>query len=368
MTAPVIEYCFVTPDALVNVEGEVTASGASTRLSSLAPARALRGLGYDARTYSVVGDLAPAQEAVRSAKRIVLGELFGSKEEGWAAAISAYRRLLAVIEDRPGRVVFSLADDHFAESEFLAFYREALPECLAVTTISEPLARTVGRLTSRPVVVAPEPCEGRRGAPQVYTRRKPAAPLAWLARRIGIPEDHWRLRLLWFGYPQSLPPLLELLPALESLSRRQPLRLTLVTKHFPELAALATPERARAGALFQLNFAPWSPFVMDSMIAQCDMVLIPAAYRDPARQSKSPNRLVAALHGGRFVIAHPMPAYAPYAEFAWIGDDLCAGLEWAIRHPREVLERIVRGQARIDQVHAPEAIARFWLDVFHPKN
>jgi hypothetical protein len=366
MTAPAIEYCFLTPDALVNVDGQITALGASARLGSLVPTRALVKLGYDARTFSLAGDCAPAEAAVRSARRIVFGELFGT-QQGWTESIARYRRLLGLIDDARGRVVFSFADDHFADRDFLDFYRQVLPECLAVTTVSEQLAQRVRPLTSRPVVVAPEPCEGSRGAPLAATR-KPSAPLAWLARRIGLADDHWRLRLLWFGYPQSLPPLLELLPALESFARRQPLGLTLVTKRFPELEALATPERARAGAPFHLNLVPWTPLVMDSMIAQTDIVLIPAAYRDPVRQAKSPNRLVAGVQGGRFVVAHPVPAYAPYAAFAWIGDDLCAGLDWAVRHPREVMARIARGQAFIDEKHSPQAVARFWLDVFHPKN
>jgi hypothetical protein len=102
---------------------------------------------------------------------------------------------------------------------------------------------------------------------------------------------------------------------------------------------------------------------MPGIIDSNDMILIPSAYRDPVKQAKSPNRLVAGLHGGRFVVAHPLPAYAPYAAFAWIGEDLCQGIEWAIRHPREVIERISRGQAYIDEKHSSEAVARFWLDV-----
>jgi hypothetical protein len=129
-----------------------------------------------------------------------------------------------------------------------------------------------------------------------------------------------------------------------------------------------TPERTREDSRLRVQFVPWSPLVMDSAIASSDLVLIPSDYRDPLKQAKSPNRLVAGLHGGRFVVAHPLPAYAPYAEFAWIGEDLCEGVQWAITHPREVVERIVRGQAYIDARHSPEAVARFWLDVFHPKN
>jgi hypothetical protein len=218
------------------------------------------------------------------------------------------------------------------------------------------------------VLVAPDPCEGSRGAPQAFVSRRPPAPLAWLARRIGLSQDHWRLRLLWFGYPQNLPPLLELLPALEAFARRHPLLLTLVTRPFPEMSELLTAARTHPDAPLRLHLVPWSPLAMDTLIAGSDVVLIPSAWRDPVRQAKSPNRLVAGLHGGRFVVAHPLPAYAPYADCAWIGEDLCAGLDWTIRHPREVLERIARGQALIDQIHSPDAVARFWLDVFHPKN
>ena len=133
-------------------------------------------------------------------------------------------------------------------------------------------------------------------------------------------------------------------------------------------APTQAPSRTREDSRLRVHFVRWSPVVMDPMIAASDLVLIPSDYRSPVKQAKSPNRLVAGLHGGRFVVAHPLPTYAPYADFAWLGEDLCEGIDWAIRHPREVVERVARGQAYIDERHSPEAVARFWLDVFHPKN
>jgi glycosyltransferase involved in cell wall biosynthesis len=356
-----VEYAFITPAPLVNLNGVITTFGASARLGSLAPTRALTSLGYDARTYSVAGDTAPAEEAVARAKRIVFGEMFAN-ERGWAGPAASYRRLMQLIPERR-RIVFSIADDHFDNADFRDFYVEALPQCLAVATVSETLANTIRKLTSRPVLVAPEPCEGARGAPQAFSARRPPGPLAWLARRIGLSDDLWRMRLLWFGYPANLAPLLELIPALKSLARKVPLALTCVTQPVAEIAALTREE----GPLEE-RFIPWRPTVMDAAISACDVVLIPAHYHDPVKQAKSPNRLVAGIHGGRFVVAHPLPAYAPYAEFAWIGEDLCEGIEWAIRHPREVVERLARGQTYIDEKHSPQAVARFWLDVFHPRN
>jgi glycosyltransferase involved in cell wall biosynthesis len=360
------EYLFITSAPLYEAGGKVTAYGASARLGTIAPARSLGRLGYDARAVSVAGDLAPVQEMVKHAKRIVFGEMFKARDSGWAAPIGAYRTVLADIRDARARVVFGIADDHFDDPEFAAFYREALPRCRAVTVVSQALADTVRAFTSSPVLVAPEPTEGARGTPQAVAARRVAAPLTWLARRVGLSMDHWRVRLLWFGYPWNLPPLLALVPALERYAARYPLFLTCITSAVPE--TLVTPERTREDSRLRVHFVPWSPLVMDAAIAAADLVLIPSEYRDPRKQAKSPNRLVAGLHGGRFVVAHPLPAYAPYAGFAWIGEDLIEGIDWAVRHPREVVERIARGQAHIDARHSPEAVARFWLDVFHPRN
>lgn len=298
-----------------------------------------------------------------SAKRVVFGEMYPTESGGWAETTAAYRRILAAIPDPRNRVVFSIADDHFDEPLFREFYVTALPECRAVTSVSPRLAETVRNLTSRPVLVSPEPSEGERGAAQAFVARKPPPPFAWLARRIGLSSDLWRVRLLWFGYPQNLPPLLELVPALEALARRHPLMLTCVTRPVAEMSELMSEARTRDSSPLKVQFIPWSPLAMPGLIASSDMVLIPSDYRDPVKQAKSPNRLVAGLHGGRFVVAHPLPAYAPYAAFAWIGEDLCQGVEWAIRHPAAVVERISRGQAYLDAHHSAEAVARFWLDV-----
>ena len=319
-------------------------------------------LGYDARTFTANGDAAAALQAAAAAKRVVFGEMFPTGG-GWAGTVATYRRLLAAIPDPRSRVVFSIADDHFDNPDFRDFYAEALPECRAVTVVSERLGETVRKFTSRPVHVAPEPSEGERGAPQAFIARKPPAPLAWLAQRIGVPSNLWRARLLWFGYPANLPPLLALVPQLEALARRHPLMLTCVTNPVAEVSELMTEARTRDSSALRVQFIAWSPLAMPGIIDSNDMVLIPSAYRDPVKQAKSPNRLVAGLHGGRFVVAHPLPAYAPYAAFAWIGEDLCQGVEWTIRHPREVIERIARGQGYIDEKHSSEAVARFWLEV-----
>lgn len=273
MSAGRIEYLFLTPGALISVDGQVTAFGASVRLGSLAPTRALTGLGYDARTFSTSVDAAAAERAAAGAKRIVFGEMFPT-DGRWEATIATYQRILDAIPERRSRVVFSLADDHFDKPAIRDFYAAVLPDCRAVTAVSERLAETVRRYTSRPVHVAPEPAEGERGAPQAFAVRKPPAPLAWLARRIGLSGDLWRVRLLWFGYAANLPPLAEEIPRLEKLARRHPLLLTCVTSPVPEVAALMTPARTGDASALRIQFIPWTPLAMDGIIAANDVVLI----------------------------------------------------------------------------------------------
>jgi len=157
------------------------------------------------------------------------------------------------------------------------------------------------------------------------------------------------------------------MPELERLSREYPLALTCVTNPMPEaVSKLATPANSTGTASLTVNVVPWSFNAFERALSACDLVIIPADFRNSRSSAKSPNRLVAGVHAGRFVVAHPVPAYLPYAEFAWIGENLCEGIRWAIRHPREVIERIARGQAYLDARHSPEVVARFWLDVFHP--
>jgi hypothetical protein len=363
MSAASVEYLFITTAALLRgADGEVTARLPSVRLGSIGPTYALTRLGYDARTVSLYRDTSLAQASVGRAKRIVFGEL-SDAAEGWASA-RLYRGLLQGITDRRRRVIFSIADDHFDDADFRAFYREVLPDCLAVTTVSEKLAATLRGLTDRPVYVVAEPVEGSRRPPYAPVTRRPSRWLLWLAKRAGVPSDAWRVRLLWYGFPMNLHVLLDMLPELERFSAAYPLELTCVTDLVAEVDRLLTPERTRDDARLRARFVRWGLGAVENALAATDFVLIPSRYEDARRQAKSPNRLVSALHGGRLPLCHPLSAYAPYADFAWVGETLIDGLRWALENPRKAVERIAAGQRYIDERHSPEAVARAWLNVF----
>jgi len=115
MTAGTIEYLFLTDAPLFKFGEEVTATIASVRLGTLQPMHALTALGYDARTISLFRETSLAEAAVRTAKRIVFGEM-SDTPQGWSVPVGLYRRLLDSIPDIRRRVLFSVADDHFDDA------------------------------------------------------------------------------------------------------------------------------------------------------------------------------------------------------------------------------------------------------------
>ena len=352
------EYLFVTPEPLYTTSGRLFARGASTRLGSLLPMQGLRSLGYDARAVSTYGGSADAEAEIRQAQCVVFGEMFATPQ-GWP--VDTYRQMLAAVRESTQRAVFYLADDHFDDAQFSGFYGEAFKCCRAVATVSENLAAAIRRFTDKPVFVAPEPCEGPRHAPRAIQAPRSLPVIDRLARWAGVSREPWRVHLLWFGNWFNFRPLRELLPQLEKLSAELPLSLDCITQPVEEVIG------ALGSTALRTRFVPWSLEALDSALLACDLVLIPVELGNPRKLAKSPNRLTQALHGGRFVVAHPLPAYQPYAEFTHLGADLCEGIRWAIRHPAEVLQRIRRGQAYLDRHHSLEVVARFWLDVFHPR-
>ena len=63
-------------------------------------------------------------------------------------------------------------------------------------------------------------------------------------------------------------------------------------------------------------------------------------------------------------MVQPLPAYKEFEKLAWVGEDLAAGMAWALAHPHDVRERIEAGQAYIENYHSPAAIAAQWESAF----
>ena len=105
---------------------------------------------------------------------------------------------------------------------------------------------------------------------------------------------------------------------------------------------------------------PWSTGALFEELAQCDAAVLPSIPEDPRKAVKSPNRFTEALWAGRFVLAHPLPAYEALAAFGWVGEDLGEGLAWLAAHFEQARERIRAGQDWIEQHCSRAAVGRAW--------
>ena len=126
-------------------------------------------------------------------------------------------------------------------------------------------------------------------------------------------------------------------------------------------AVLAMRDRLRTRYPgFELSFTPWSLQTTEAAIERSDFVLLPQEHRTAWGRVKSHNRMVSVIRGGRLAIASPIPAYRELAQFGWVGDDLAAGLRWALANPQEAAARIGEGQRYVETRFSPQAVGRTW--------
>ena len=234
--------------------------------------------------------------------------------------------LAAALKEKGVKVIVDFCDDHFDHVQLGPVYRAMANSADAVVCSTDALAEAARAHIVADVKVVGDPVEGVRREPRAV-RRAPA-------------------RLLWFGHPVNLDTLQHGVPQL--IARSIPFELTLVTA--PRAGAEAMGHRFRA----------WSSEAVFDELDKCDAAIIPSNPYDPRKAVKSANRFTEALWAGRFVIAHPLPAYEPLAAFGWVGEDLGEGLEWLLGHPDEALARIRAGQEWASRNVSREAIGAAW--------
>ena len=237
--------------------------------------------------------------------------------------------LAAALKKRGVRVIADHSDDHFMHPVLGPVYRALANAADAAVASTPGLAEVLRAQTPAPVSVVTDPVEGERGAPRPSVRRPP--------------------RLLWFGHPLNL----DTLPfGLQQLTERR-INFALTVLTAPRAGGEALGHRWR----------PWSTDALFEELRECDAVIIPSSPHDPRKAVKSPNRFTEALWAGRFVIAHPLPAYEPLGAYGWVGEDLGEGLAWLLEHFEDALERIRAGQAWVARHCSREAIGLAWKSV-----
>jgi hypothetical protein len=316
-----------------------TSDVASARYRLTIPARALQDLGcestvIDAASYTDYRGLLKRLEATDVA---ILGKLVAPPDR----FLSQSPRILELAQalQRAGvRVVADFSDDGFREPVRGAYFSGLANLADALVASTEGLAEILRDEAPTPVSVVGDPVEGRQREPRVLS----SAPL----------------RLLWYGHHTNLDTLTLGIAQLAAIARRIPLAITLITNEGPVAQAYLNDVARLPQTTCRL--VPWTLLAVFEALKETDAVFIPSAPDERRRAVKSPNRFTEAIWAGRFVVAHPLPAYRAFADFGWVGDDIGVGLEWLLQNPASAFERIRAGQALIEAKLMPSAIAAQW--------
>jgi glycosyltransferase involved in cell wall biosynthesis len=253
---------------------------------------------------------------------------------------------------KSARLVADLSDDYRAMSRanqepFLAAYEDALAIHCEIVTPSKALADVMRGRTTHPVHVIEDPFESPAMQP-------PRAP------------HRDRIALCWFGnlIAARVPVLEHALASLVARFPSLPVSIEVVGPPTCSQALGAMLQRLQTShPMLSSQFTPWSTAATWEALDRCDIVLLPRVFEPEVAAVKSHNRMAEAIRAGRIAVAAPIPAYEELSDCAWVGDDIAAGVQWAISQPDEALARIRRGQQVIAARFAPEVIANRWAEV-----
>ena len=270
-----------------------------------------------------------------------------------AAHVERHIEFAQTLSARGVKVAVDVCDNHFGEAAF-PYLQRLIAISDGVIANSSAMADIVAAHTERDAVIIPDPVEMARQVPRFEPQ----------VRRGLLRGLQGRVKLLWFGgAPQNYAYLRNWLPRLAAMGGKSlQLELHVVAAPLAEIEADLTRHQGTDN-LF-MRFTAWSPAVLAAALADCDLVIIPGDPADPLKTGVSANRLAESIQAGRFAVASGMPSYWEFREGAWIGDDLLAGLQWALANQREAQKRIAYGQTLIDKHYLPSVVGAAWMAVF----
>lgn len=321
---------WLSAGAIKHADGRYTSELASTRYRVIAPAQALAEHGWHSEFVTeelskVMGGW--GSSVPQAGDTLIVSKVF--TEHALSLAKDA--------KNRGAKVVVDFCDNLFDHPQRGPLQQALFRIADTVVAATEGMAYAINKHSKRVDAVISDPVE--------FEFRQPSFS----------PKKH--LQLLWFGHAVNLDTVKAFLPALEGYSKKQRLVLNLVTSlpNGEQDLSKLLPEHSK----LKVTYNPWNIEATQQAIQEADLVLIPVL-ASQFKSAKSPNRLLEPLQSGRMVVAGPLPAYLPFADSAWIGENLIEGIEWCLSHPQEVLARIKQGQTDIASHFTPKAIASKW--------
>lgn len=319
----------------VQRNGKTDSDLASGRYRVLIPARELQRRGHHIDLFSISNnpDTRLDPDAV-TADVYVLSKSMNAHNEEFVKALRA----------RNVCVIFDMCDDYFVHPAYgIQFQQHTIRMCTLVNkvvTSTPTLNELVRQYSGVDATTIIDPVEGARDE----ARFAPALP---------------DLKLLWFGHHGNLGGLIAQLPAIAALGQTLRLHLHIVTTNLPEVPPVIAKLNGRHQPHLSITFTPWTTQAIWPALKQCDLVLIPTKKTD-FHAAKSANRLTESLWSGRAVVAHPLRAYLDYEAYAYLTENMTAGIQHAVENRAATQARIVQGQDYISRVNAPPVIATAW--------
>lgn len=335
---------------------------ASTRYRAILPARELRVIGHrvdliDARRWR--------WDPQRRPDVVVVGKLlrYGSDDDFLRHCDTVFAQLAHA---RESGVPFmaDFCDDHFSHPLLGGPWRSLANQATLCTASSQLMADVISRHTARPVVVIGDPLLSPAGEPRVF---EPERGLHRVLARWRPNVFKRRLRLVWFGHPNSFPPMVRWAEDLVGFSANRPITLTVVTgPNGQDTRSLQHIEQwidsfnlAHAPRII-VNLSSWSEDSQWRAVNQADLVLIPSQVHNEDARLKSSNRLTDALNAGRYVVASVVPSYRPFDAYCSLTDEPAKALQWVIQNPAAARGRIEAGQKIVQELVSVEVVAREW--------
>lgn len=332
-----MKVIWITPKSdLVETPSGLDSRVASVRYRAIMPAAGLTARGHQAAVVGFDRDFPePVRGAIANSDVAVFRRNY--EEPG------DIERLLEESVQQDRKTVFDLSDDRL-HGRVGPHLRRMIMLAGTVVTTSTALQQKIRQEFGKDAFVVGDPFEGPRGDAR------------WAVRGS-------RIKALWFGHPVNLPSLYQSFPALLQTGKKTPIDLRIVTERVEGIERECKELNARHRNTLSLRFAEWSNVETWSSLEAADVVVIPAVPDHPRSLAKSPNRIIESLWAGRFVVAHPIPSYMEFSDWAWIGQDLAEGIGWMMDNGALIKERIRSAQDHIARTYSPEQITSGWENV-----
>lgn len=324
-----MKILWVTSGLFQRNEGKLTSTLASARYRILIPAAELAKYGVRSE-FLDAADLDRGKVTLPSDLNVLVISKCSSP---FAEALAQRAR------ERGAAIVVDFCDDYFSQAGVGGLHLRLATMADLITVSSSALGDVLHRLTKRSARVIKDPCEGPRGTPQFQLHQPP-------------------LKLLWYGSPRNLEPLIGFMPDLTALNTQFPLNLTIIT-NVTDAASDQLGPYTTGKKLPRAELKQWSLETTWSALSHCDMVIIPSSERQ-LHLIKGPNRLAEALWAGRCVAAHPLESYKEFGQWAFLDSELCSAIERAIDEAPHVPARIRAAQDYLAKHYTAGNIGEQW--------